>query len=75
MDARFAARPSRYTRLVPRRRARLPPSSAAAIAVSTWGRNMNTYCVLDSAYRLGSVKMVLAAGKVTSTTPCTSPAP
>jgi hypothetical protein len=44
------------------------------IAVTTCGRNMVPYCVLDRSYCAGSVKIVLAAGKVTSTMPCTSPA-
>ena len=60
--------------MVPRRRARVPPSSDAVIAVTTWGRNMVPYCVLDRSYCAGSVKIVLAAGKVTSTMPWTSPA-
>jgi hypothetical protein len=44
------------------------------MASATWGRNMFPYWELDSPYSLFSVKMVLAAGKVTRTTPCTSPA-
>ena len=44
------------------------------IAVMTCGRNMVPYWVLDRSYCAGSVKIVLAAGKVTSTMPCTSPA-
>ena len=35
---------------------------------------MSPYWVLDSPYSLFSVKMVLAAGNVTRTIPCTSPA-
>jgi len=35
---------------------------------------MFPYCVLESPYSLFSVKMVLAAGKVTRTMPCTRPA-
>jgi hypothetical protein len=44
------------------------------IAVTTCGRNRNPYWVLDRPYWLGLVKIVLAAGKVTSAIPCTSPA-
>src|SRR6516165_1711612 len=44
------------------------------MASATCGRNMVPYWVLDSPYSLFSVKMVLAAGKVTRTMPCTSPA-
>jgi hypothetical protein len=35
---------------------------------------MFPYWLLESPYPVGSVKMVLAAGKVTRTIPCTSPA-
>src|SRR5262249_43853859 len=49
-------------------------SSDAVMASATWGRNMFPYWELDSPYSLLLVKMVLAAGKVTSTMPCTSPA-
>ena len=38
------------------------------------GQDMVPYCVLDRSYCPGSVKIVLAAGKVTSTIPCTAPA-
>ena len=44
------------------------------MAVTTWGRNKPPYCVVVNPYSLGSVNTVLAAGKVTSTMPCTSPA-
>jgi hypothetical protein len=44
------------------------------MAVITWGRNSAPYCVLERSYSAGSVKIVLAAGKVTSATPCTTPA-
>jgi Uncharacterized protein conserved in bacteria (DUF2252) len=37
-------------------------------------RNMAPYWLLDSPYSLVEVKIVLAAGNVTSTMPCTSPA-
>jgi len=74
MDTRSASRPAKKTRLVPNRRARLPPSSEAVTAVTTCGRNMVPYWVLDRPYSLGLVKMVLAAGNVTSAIPCTSPA-
>jgi hypothetical protein len=47
IEARLATRPPRYTRLVPNRRVRPPPSSAAAMAVTTWGRNIVPYWVLD----------------------------
>ena len=44
------------------------------MAVATCGRNMAPYCVLVRSYPAGSVKTVLAAGKVTRTMPWTSPA-
>ncbi len=44
------------------------------MASATWGRNMAPYWLLDSPYSLVSVNMVLAAGNVTRTMPCTSPA-
>ena len=44
------------------------------MAVRTWGRNMAPYWVLLRSYSVGSVKIVLAAGKVTSVMPCTSAA-
>ena len=44
------------------------------MASPTWGRNMAPYWELDSPYSLLLVKMVLSAGKVTRTMPCTSPA-
>ena len=50
------------------------PSSEAVIAVSTWGTNRNPYLVFERSYWSGSVKIVLAAGNVTSTIPCTMPA-
>ena len=43
-------------------------------AVTTCGRNSVPCCVLDRSYSLGSVKTVLAAGNVTSTMPCATPA-
>ena len=46
----------------------------AAMASATCGRNMSPYGELDSPYWLLLVKMVLAAGNVTRTMPCTSPA-
>ena len=70
----FAARPSSSTRLALNRRARRPPSSDVAMAVSTCGTNMAPYCVLLRSYSEGSVKIELAAGKVTSVMPWTSPA-
>ena len=74
IEARSAARPARNTRLIPNRRASCPPSSAPVIAVTTCGRNMVPYWVLDRPYWLGSVKIVLAAGNVTSAMPWMSPA-
>ena len=62
-------------RFVPKRRASVAPSSDAAIAVTTWGTNRRPYCVFDRSYSSGSVKIVLAAGKVTSTMPWTTAAP
>jgi hypothetical protein len=59
---------------VPIRLPRLAPSRAAVIAVTTCGRKSAPYCVLERSYSDGSVKIVLAAGKVTSTIPCTTPA-
>ena len=44
------------------------------IAVTTWGRNMAPYWVLLRSYSVGSVKIELAAGKVTKVMPWTSPA-
>jgi hypothetical protein len=44
------------------------------MAVSTCGRNMAPYCVPLRSYPLGSVKIELAAGKVTKVIPWTSPA-
>jgi hypothetical protein len=46
----------------------LPPCSRLA------GRNSVPYCVLERSYSAGSVKTVLAAGNVTSTMPCATPA-
>jgi hypothetical protein len=40
-----------------------------AIAVTTWGRNIAPYWLLDRSYSSGSVKIVLAAGNVTRTMP------
>jgi hypothetical protein len=42
--------------------------------VITFGRNSVPYCVLERSYSDGSVRMVLAAGKVTSTIPWTTAA-
>ena len=50
------------------------PSSAPVIAVITWGRKSAPYCELERSYSDGSVRMVLAAGKVTSAMPCTTAA-
>ena len=44
------------------------------IAVTTCGKNMVPYWVLDRPYWLGLVKIVLAAGNVTSVMPWMSPA-
>ena len=44
------------------------------IARTTCGRNKAPYCVLERSYSAGSVKIVLAAGNVTRTMPCTTPA-
>ena len=44
------------------------------MASATCGRNMAPYWLLDSPYSLSLVKIVLAAGNVTRTMPCTSPA-
>ena len=44
------------------------------IAVITWGRKRKPYCVLERSYSEGSVRMVLAAGNVTSAIPCTTAA-
>jgi hypothetical protein len=43
--------------------------------VITCGRKSVPYCVFERSYSLGSVKIVLAAGNVTSTIPCARPAP
>src|SRR5215467_16212662 len=74
MDTRLAARPITYTRLLPRRPARSVPSSEALTAVMTCGRKSVPYWVLERSYASGAVKIVLAAGKVTSAMPWTSPA-
>jgi hypothetical protein len=74
IETRLQARPSKYTRLVVIRRARPAPSSDAAMASATCGRNMAPYWELDSPYPVLLVKMVLSAGNVTRTMPCTSPA-
>ena len=50
------------------------PRRAAVVAVTTWGRNSVPYCVFERSYSEGSVRMVLAAGNVTSAMPCTTPA-
>ena len=71
---RLAQRPARYTRLVPKRPASPAPRSAAVIAVITWGRKRTPYCVFERSYSEGSVRIVLAAGKVTSAMPCTTAA-
>ena len=42
-------------------------------AVTTRGMERSPYCVLDRPYWSGSVKIVLAAGNVTSTIPCAAP--
>jgi hypothetical protein len=60
--------------LVVIRRASPAPSSEVAMASATCGRNMVPYWLLDSPYSLLLVKIVLAAGNVTRTMPCTSPA-
>jgi hypothetical protein len=62
------------TRLDLNRRANPVPSSAAPIAVITWGRNIAPYCELERSYSFGSVKIVLAAGELTRTMPCRRPA-
>jgi hypothetical protein len=74
IEARSAARPARNTRLIPNRAASRPPSSEPVTAVTTCGKNMAPYWVLDRPYWLGSVKIVLAAGKVTRAMPWMSPA-
>jgi hypothetical protein len=43
--------------------------------VTTCGTKSSPYCVLEKSYSSGSVKIVLAAGNVTSTTPWTTAAP
>ena len=60
---------------MPKRPLRLPPRSEAAIAVITCGTNSPAYCVLERSYSAGSVRIVLAAGNVTSAMPCAMPAP
>jgi hypothetical protein len=40
----------------------------------TCGKNMLPYCVLERPYSVGLVKIVLAAGNVTSVMPWISPA-
>ena len=65
----FAVSPRSSTRLLLNRRARWAPSSEVTMAVSTCGRNMAPYWVLLRSYSVGSVKIVPAAGKVTSVMP------
>jgi hypothetical protein len=69
-----AARTTSRTCLLLNRSANLAPRSDVAIAVTTWGRNMAPYWVLLRSYSVGSVKIELAAGKVTKEMPWTSPA-
>ena len=45
------------------------------MAVITCGRNRPEYCVFERSYSDGSVRIVLAAGNVTSAIPWTIPAP
>ena len=71
---RLATSPSRYNVRVGTRRDRPAPSSEKVIAVIAWGRNMAPYAALESPYSDELVKIELAAGKVTSATPCTTPA-
>jgi hypothetical protein len=59
---------------LPNRRSSQPPSKEAIIAVATWGTNNRPYWLFDRLYWDGLVKIVLAAGKVTSTIPWTVPA-
>jgi hypothetical protein len=79
IEARSAARPASSSSFSPARRARLghsrpAPSSEATIAVVICGTKMTPYCVPDRSYELRLVKIVLAAGKVTSAMPWTRPA-
>src|SRR5215472_19137761 len=74
METRSAARPSRYTRLQPKRPVKPVPSSEAQTDVITHGIKSVPYWVLDRWYLSEAVKIVLAAGKVTNARPCTSPA-
>lgn len=64
------ASPVRKTRLVVILRASAAPSSDVAMAVTTCGRNMTPYWVLDSPYPLLLVRIVLTAGSVITETCC-----
>ena len=69
MAARLAHRPARYTGFPPSRWLSFPCSNEDPTAVTACGTNMAPYWLLDSPYELADVKIVLAAGNVTSTTP------
>jgi hypothetical protein len=51
-----------------------PTEQAAVTAFTTRGRKSVPYCVLERSYSAGSVRIVLAAGKVTSAIPGATPA-
>src|SRR5215469_12827669 len=74
METRLAAKPSRYTRLLPKWPAKSVPSSEALTAVITCGRKSVPYWVADRSYASEAVRIVLAAGKVTRAMPWTSAA-
>ena len=69
----LAASPAGYTLLVPNRAVRRPPRSAATIAAATCGMNRTPQLLGERIYPLVAVKIALAAGRVTSTIPCTRP--
>ena len=74
IERKLAARPARWTRFVPKRRPRLAARRAVVIAVATCGQEQGPVLRARRSYSAGSVKIVLAAGNVTSTIPWTIPA-
>src|SRR5262245_16245554 len=74
METRSAAKPSRYTRLVPRWLVNLVPSSEALTDVINHGKKSVPYWVLDRLYLSEAVWFVLAHGNVAKSMPCSSPA-
>ena len=72
--SRSPASPMSSSRFGPMVPASLAPASDATIAAIACGRNSPPYAVLDRSYQSGLVRIELAAGNVTSATPCARPA-